>query len=308
MHLLPTADRPVWLARDLRQAGLSGTDLRGMRRNGQLEHLRRGAYACSAPPDEQASHLLLVRATLSLLTSDVCVSHTSAALMHGLPWWGSGLSCVHVTRSARGGGRRDPLVHVHPARLEADDRVELDGIAVTSPARTVADCLRMLPFRRAVALGDAALRLGLNRGALDLQLKRAAGRTGVGAARRAAAFIDGRSESVGESYSRVVLHEIGLPPTDLQVLVHEDSGRLVGRCDFGWKESRTLGEFDGKIKYGRLLADGEQPGEVVFGEKVREDRLRDLGNEVVRWTDADLQRPATLQARLVRAFARGEAR
>jgi len=32
--------------------------------------------------------------------------------------------------------------------------------------------------------------------------------------------------------------------------------RLVGAiayCDFGWPAQRTVGEFDGKVKYGRLL-------------------------------------------------------
>lgn len=215
---------------------------------------------------------------------------------------------MHVTRSRTGGGRRHPLVHVHPALLEPGDRVEIDGVSVTSLARTTADCLRTLPYRRAVALGDAALRRGLSRGDLGEQLHRAARRVGVSSARRAAAFVDGRAESVGESYSRVLLHELRLPPPDLQVEVHDGSGRLVSRCDFGWARFRTLGEFDGKVKYGRLLRDGEEAGDAVFSEKVREDELRSLGNEVVRWISADLRSPAQLRARVLRAFARGSSR
>jgi len=90
--------------------------------------------------------------------------------------------------------------------------------------------------------------------------------------------------------------------------VHDESGRLVGRCDFGWVRFRTLGEFDGRVKYGRLLRQGEEAGDAVFREKVREDDLRDLGNEVVRWVDADLRAPERLSERVLRAFARGASR
>ncbi len=308
MKLLPEAVEAVYLSRDLRRAGLTADDLRVMRRTGELQHVRRGAYATDVVTDEDEGHRLLLRATLPMLSPDASLSHTSAALLHGLPWWCDTFSRVHVTRSRTGGGRRDPLVHVHPALLEPGDRVCLDGMSVTSLARTTADCLRVLPYRRAVALGDAALRLGLHPEELAQQLHRASRRSGVSTARRAAAFLDGRAESVGESYSRVVLHELRLPPPDLQVEVHDEAGRLVGRCDFGWARFRTLGEFDGKIKYGRLLREGQEPGDVVFDEKVREDELRGLGNEVVRWTDADLRRPDVLRARILRAFARGDSR
>ena len=42
---------------------------------------------------------------------------------------------------------------------------------------------------------------------------------------------------------------------------------LVGFADFGWEVERHLGEFDGKIKYGRLVRAGESPSDAVFREK-----------------------------------------
>ncbi len=131
---------------------------------------------------------------------------------------------------------------------------------------------------------------------------------GVGQARRVASFIDAGAESVGESYSRIVLHRVGLPVPRLQFPVRDRSGITVARADFGWEQQRTLGEFDGKIKYGRLLPPNELAGDAVFREKVREDLLRDLGWEVVRWTWDDLDRPAIVAERLRRAFARGARR
>jgi len=61
-------------------------------------------------------------------------------------------------------------------------------------------------------------------------------------------------------------------------------------------------EFDGALKYGGTGADA------LIAEKVREDRLRDLGYEVVRVTWADLAQPLELIARIRRAIDRSQSR
>jgi hypothetical protein len=68
--------------------------------------------------------------------------------------------------------------------------------------------------------------------------------------------------------------------------------------------ARTIGEFDGKIKYGRLLKPGQRIEDVIFEEKLREDALRDLGWQSVRWLWRDLYRRGVLRERVLRAFAR----
>ena len=45
----------------------------------------------------------------------------------------------------------------------------------------------------------------------------------------------------------------------------------------------AVGEFDGEVKYGRLLRAGQSPGDVVFAEKVREDRIRATELGMARW-------------------------
>ena len=62
------------------------------------------------------------------------------------------------------------------------------------------------------------------------------------------------------------------------------------------------GEFDGRIKYGRTLMPGQDPGDVVFEEKRREDRIRDTDLGVVRWTWEELDDFATVVGRLNRRF------
>ena len=196
-------------------------------------------------------------------------------------------------------------MHQHTARLPPEDMTEVAGLLVTTLERTVVDLARTLPVEQAVAAGDAALRRGATREQLLEVLERGRGWPGLPVARRVVAFLDARSESAGESASRVVLHRAGLMPSDLQLeVVDPHDGRLVGRCDFGWRHHRTLGEFDGRVKYGRLLAPGQRLEDVLYAEKRREDALRDCGWQVVRWSWADLWRDQALAARLHRAFER----
>jgi hypothetical protein len=57
--------------------------------------------------------------------------------------------------------------------------------------------------------------------------------------------------------SRVRLHEDGLPAPELQENVYDENGRFIARVDFSWMAQRTVGEFDGKIKYGKLRKPGQ---------------------------------------------------
>jgi hypothetical protein len=252
--------------------------------------------------DPVARHVLLVRSTVSAVTDDSVVSHVSAAVLHGLPAWGVPLSRVHITRSGSGGGHVDRHLHVHVAPLDAEEVVGIGGIAVTSLARTVVDLARSVGFEQAVVVGDAALARP-DPPDLEEALDRSAGWRGAPGARRAVAFADGRSGSVGESRSRVALAAAGLPAPVLQLEVRAASGRLIGYTDFAWLENRTVGEFDGRIKYGRLLQPGQEPGDAVFAEKVREDEIRATGFAVVRWTWNEIPRFEAVAERLRRAFA-----
>ena len=124
---------------------------------------------------------------------------------------------------------------------------------------------------------------------------------------RAVSFADGRSESVGESRTRVAFHYADLPEPLLQHEIHDQRGRLIARVDFYFEEYRTIAEFDGKLKYTGELTPGTNPTEVLWREKKREDRLRAMGFEVVRITWADLYNVNALGAKVRAAFARDKA-
>ncbi len=296
---------PVYRA-ELLARGVTDKELWRMRRDGRLVTLRRGAYAVpedTEPTADGATHRLTVRAAMRSLADDAVASQVSAAVLFGLPVWAICTSRVHVTRARRTGGRRAPSLHVHALSLDRDEIVTVDGIAVTAPGRTLVDLGRSVSYQAAVAVADAALRAGLLDGPeLRAAAARAVGRPGAPQARRVADFADARSESVGESRSRVALVRAGVPSPVPQWEVRSRTGVLLGRSDFGWPELRTLGEFDGRAKYGRLLRPGESAGDAVFREKQREDALRAEGWSVVRWTWDDLSDFAPVVVRLRRAF------
>lgn len=275
-----------------------------MLRDGSLHAIRRGAYVTDASEDPAAQHALLVRAAMAELSPDAVVSHVSAAVLHGLRVWGVPLDRVTVTRARRrSGARAGSRVHVHCAPLDADEIVLVEGVPVTSVPRTVVDVARTVGFEAAVVVADAALEAGLvDRGALATALTRWSRWPGLPAARRAIGFADRGSGSVGESRSRVAIALAGLPAPLLQWEVRRADGAFVGRVDFGWPRQRTVGEFDGRIKYGKLLRPGQDPADVVYEEKRREDALRAEDLAVVRWTWPDLSRVAPVAARLRERF------
>lgn len=301
----------VRLSKDLTEQGYTYAELARMTRDAELVRVRRGAYvaASAEPVDPRVAHLQLLEATAAQSSSDLVVSHASAAVLHSLPIAPDHLDRVHLTQDRRGQGRIRRYVHIHGSALTAEVVTEVDGFRVTSLSRTMLDLACVLRPLLAVPVGDAALRAGMTVAELNQRLAESSHRHGIARARRTATLLDARSESPGESMSRVVFAEHRIPTPTPQLEVFDGLGRFVARSDFGWVDQQTLGEFDGKVKYGRLLLEpGQSPQEALFEEKRREDRLRDLGWQVVRWTWAELFQPAALIERLNRAFARGRRR
>jgi hypothetical protein len=264
--------------------------------------VRRGRYVAAdavAGLSAEHRHLVQMHAQAAAVSPDAVFSHVSAAVAHGLPVDRSVLIQVHVTRDRRSGGRtRQPLA-LHAASLAADEVVEASGLRVTAPARTVVDLARYLSFADAVAVGDAALRSGLvTRADLVDQQRRSAGRPGMRRANEVIEFLDGRSESPGESRLRVVVRELGFTGVELQAELRDDADTLAARVDLLLPDLGVAMEFDGRVKYQAAMRNGRDPEEVVVAEKLREDRIRRLGWMVVRVTWDDLLDPARLAHRI----------
>src|SRR5690606_907417 len=84
-------------------------------------------------------------------------SHDSAAVMWGLPSLGRWSRHIHVVAPRASGGRSQGQVKRHCVGGDADG-VDIDGLMVTSLARTLVDTGCTSSFLRAVTMIDAGLR------------------------------------------------------------------------------------------------------------------------------------------------------
>lgn len=286
--------------------GMADHEIRALHTSGGWMSVHNGSFIGSSYADsldDTSRHRLLIDAVVPTLSDSAVVSHESAAVLHGLPLYEVELSKVHVTRNRRGGGRTTAGVVTHCSAL--DDFVVVDGVKVTTLARTLVDIARTTTLDTAVVLGDVALRQGASSLEVAEELERARRWRGIAAARRIADFLDARSESVAESLSRIRLHRHGFGDVELQVEIRDSKGKFLGRGDFG-VTPEVVGECDGKAKYVKYLRPGEEPGDVAFKEKRREDWIRDTGLQFVSWTWDEIFRFEVVVDRLRRAMTRAE--
>ncbi len=131
--------------------------------------------------------------------------------------------------------------------LAARDVVQVQGVRVTTPVRTALDLACSLSRFEAVAAVDALMRAqGLNQDELLSELPRLRGRRGVVQARDVLTRVDGRAESSGESFTRIIMVDEGLPVPDLQVWVYDEHGDPVYRLDHAYEPLKIGIEYDGE--------------------------------------------------------------
>ncbi|QFG69333.1 type IV toxin-antitoxin system AbiEi family antitoxin domain-containing protein [Ornithinimicrobium pratense] len=239
------------------------------------------------------------------------LSHESALMMHGLPYFGDD-GLVHLVRFDGGRGRHDDTIFVHRP-VEVDWLVTVDGLHVVRPALAALQVAALHGAEAGLVCLDGVLhqaetrdrkdtgeRQGLAHALVEEDIERAL-QEGFGTATRVvhevAQLADGRSESVGESRSRWLLQLLGFGPLLLQFPV--DLGDRTVYADLKLGRWAVLIEFDGRIKYGHPDA--------LHTEKLREDALRALGYEVVRLTWGDLVNSRLVRQKILAAIARAEA-
>jgi hypothetical protein len=217
--------------------------------------------------------------------------------------------------------RLDDRSVIEVASLVPGDVLTRSGVPVTSPARTAADCLRHYPAEVSVPIADAAIHRGLTtRATVAAVLARQSTWPYAAQGHAALKLVDGRRETWLESLSVVRLTYVHIPVAEPQVEVYDEAGTFIGRVDLLWEENATVGEADGRAKYSlgdwsdlsvaeaADLVDARVEAEmrIVLSEKSREDALRSLGLEVVRWTTSEILRHLPDVARRIRAaHARG---
>lgn len=293
-------------ARDL---GYSDPLVTQMVRGRIWRRLRRGYYTFVALWDEltpEGRHLALAHAVLHSLGNDVALCGVSGLLKHGVQTWGMPLDRVHVSRLDGGAGRTEGDVVHHEGVVPDDDLVEIAGRAVLTAPRCAVEAGSRASNEAALVAFDSLLHLRLCTYAeLMAQFERMAHWPFTLKLHVTVRMADGRSESVGETRGRWLFRVTGLPAPVPQFVIRDGEGRLVARCDWGWPEHGLFGEFDGRVKYGRLLLPGQDPGDVVFAEKCREDLIREITRgSVVRLVWSDLDRPRVTRDRIATLLRR----
>ena len=276
-----------------RACGVSERQLRGADRT--LVRLRQGVFgrAGLVGPRHTAAEVAAARLVSDV---DLVAVGATAAQLHGLPVLGPSPGRLHLAERKQ----QRPRHHGTSRTVRPDEVVQQHGVPATSPARTAVDLARARGFVAGVLAADAVLSQAVPVEELQEALRRCAGWPGARAAAAAVAFADGRAESPLESLGRLRCYEQGLPPPDLQVQLGDADGPIA-RVDHYWAAHRTVAEADGALKYGTVTD--------LFAEKRREDRLREAGHEVVRYTwDEALRCPELVAARILRAFERAARR
>jgi len=294
------------------RAGLSRAQVRYRVSTGLWEKIGRGRYVRAAAlatingewKQREVRHAAMAASAASALPGTV-VALESAALVHGLPLL-SAPRCVELVAPVGGWTGIRGGVRLHGLSLVEDEAMALparedpplvndERVRVTTPSRTWFDVARTRPLADALAVGDAVLRDRLcSREQLEVVATRAANFRGCRRVARALPLLSPLRESPLESVSFAEFVDWGIPLPEMQVTILDEEG-FVGRVDFLWRDALVIGEADGAGKY-------ENRG-VLLAERQREQRLRDLGYIVVRWTwDELMNEPWKVRLRIQRAL------
>ncbi len=306
---------PLLFSREQRD-GSNRSALLSLTRSGELTRIFPGTYVETEfwrALDRDARYRLRIQAVVDE-RGQIVVSHESAAALWRLPRFGPRPTRVHVLEAVDGPGRPTSKLVRHPVGIP-DDGETIDGIRVTTLARTVVDVAATNTFVEGVTAMDAALRrtshpfVGLPQTAntkddLFDELERISLRHGRAKARRAIEFANALADRPGESISRVSMSIASLPAPQLQVRLQGASGRWY-TVDFWWPQFNHIGEFDGRYKYSDPeFLRGRTPHQALLDEKAREDDLRAAGHGMSRWMWETAQSPKLLRGLLVAAGVR----
>lgn len=282
--------------KDLRERGISARSIQLQVARGNLVRVCHGAYLPAESwqglfPAER--HLAMAVGHSKVNSGKPVYSHQSAALVHGMALLNVPTD-IHISGQTVNTGTT-PGRKFHRTGVLAP--INVGGLLVTNPLQTVVQCLASMTLDEALVLADSSVGF-VGEEALRQALGAMMGR-GCTVGRSVARLLSGKSESAGESLTRLFLHRQGYPKPQeqLEILAY---GKVL-RADFGWSEQGILLEFDGQKKYS--MGAGR---EAVFGaQNEREAILRGLGWDVIRtnWDEVTVQ-PARLKYKLDQAFAR----
>ncbi|WP_139057706.1 hypothetical protein [Tsukamurella pseudospumae] len=256
----------------------------------QMTRVWRGSYHQGKRLEPWVELALSARAAAERSDAGLVLSHAAAAALLGMEVLTRDWKTVDFTRDGRRGGGVDGKRRVHIRRLDPADATVVEGIAVTTTARTALDLALAGDFEQAICALDAALRMGVTLDEIHAAMDRLGRRRGIAMLRAALPEADGRSESVGESRSRaLMLTWPEIPRPDLQREFFTPAGALEARVDFLFG-GIVVGEFDGESK--------EKKGFDAAARLKRDTELMDRGLWPTHWRWKDCKEPDRLRTKL----------
>ena len=230
--------------------------------SGRLHQLHRGVYAVGHAALSLRAHLI---AAVFSAGPWAVLSHRSAAMLWGLLT--DSRAVIDVTTPDRGRASRQRVKVHRVRRLEPDDRAVVDGIPITSIARTLVDVAATATPRELRYALEQAERLRL----LDLRtIARHRGRAGTAALTAALAEMQ-EPANTNPGIERVFLDlcdDAGIPRPLTNVFV---AGYNV---DAVWHEHRVVVELDSRSNHTTTRAFEE--------DRVRDATLQLAGYRVIR--------------------------
>ena len=227
------------------ECGLSSSAVRNWVSRGRLHPLHRGVYALGRPDLPARGRWI---AAILACGPGACLSHASAAALHGIRASAATKPDVTLTRLS---SLTHPRIRIHRrSALTAADVTTVDGIAVTSIARTLLDLasLRFItPSQLERACEQAVILELFDMRAMSELLRRSRGARGVRKLRAVLASGDLGEDipaSGLERRYRDLCAEAGLPKPEINrwLLLGDDYIQV----DFLWRKQRVVIEVDGR--------------------------------------------------------------
>ena len=268
------------------EVDISRRALRRLEAAGAIVRLANGVYADAALSLTPA---LRARAVQLVAPTHAVVSRRTAGWLYGVGdphvGWvqnpGLDLAVVEGAAAIRRAG-----VSGRVEQLFADDVSEVEGVRATTPLRTATDLLRWEPRYDAIGWADAFLRSKLvSRSQLQAEEDRWFGYRGVRQLRELNRFADPRAESFRESWLRLLLHDLGFPPTIPQWPVPRRFGEEPFRLDLATPELMVAYEYDGARDHG--------PAQQAYDDSRRR-YVRSEGWTLIVVRRGDIERPQRL--------------
>jgi very-short-patch-repair endonuclease len=274
----------VLTTQHLRDVGLTDQGIGRRVKDGRLWRIHRGVYAVGRPTLTLQGRLM---AAVLSCGPGAAASHYAAGVLQGLLKERG--PRIDVTVPGSGGRRRRGVVIIHRAALPEGEVTTVDGIPVTSPARTVLDLAGFLPRRQLERVIDEAeyLRLDLS------GLKPRRGRPGSAMLKHVLAeHKPGSTRTRSELEERMLslLRRFRLPAPDMNVQIEGYE------ADFVWRDHHLILETDGWRAHGTRDA--------FERDRRRDADLVAAGWRVLRVSYKRLERePAWVAQRLAAALA-----